>query len=81
MPHPSHIVQAIIPTFSLTNLFMTVYSSGRQIPTPAVLAMGKCLKQRLPGPARIYPHDVLELGATTNAIGRALMQLGHRAQK
>ena len=27
MPHPSHIVQAIIPTFSLTNLFMTVYSN------------------------------------------------------
>ena len=26
MPHPSHIVQAIIPTFSLTNLCMTVYS-------------------------------------------------------
>ncbi len=26
MPHPSHIVQAIIPTFSLTNLFMTVYN-------------------------------------------------------
>ncbi len=25
MPHPSHIVQAIIPTFSLTNLFMTIY--------------------------------------------------------
>ncbi len=26
MPHPSHIVQAIISIFSLTNLFMTVYS-------------------------------------------------------
>ncbi|ETX01207.1 hypothetical protein [Candidatus Entotheonella palauensis] len=54
-----------------------IISSGRQIPTPAVLAAGQCLKQRIAGPVHIYPRDVLELGATTNAIGRALMQLGH----
>lgn len=54
-----------------------IISSGRQIPTPAVLAVGQCLKQRIPGPVHIYPRDVLELGATTNAIGRALTQLGH----
>lgn len=54
-----------------------IISSGRQIPTPAALAAGQCLKQHIPGPVHIYPHDVLELGATTNAIGRALMQLGH----
>jgi hypothetical protein len=54
-----------------------IISSGRQIPTPAVLAAGQCLKQRIPGPVHIYPHDVLELGATTNAIGKALTQLGN----
>jgi len=54
-----------------------IISSGRQIPTPAVLAAGQCLKLHIPGPVHIYPRDVSELGATTNAIGRALMQLGH----
>ncbi len=54
-----------------------IISSGRQDPGPAVLAAGQCLKQRMPGAVHIYPRDVMELGATTNAIGQALMQLGH----
>lgn len=54
-----------------------IISSGRQIPTPVVMAAGQCLKLQMPGPVHIYPRDVLELGATTNTIGRALMQMGH----
>lgn len=54
-----------------------IISAGRQIPTPAVLAVGQCLKQHIPGPVHIYPRDVLELGATTNTVGQAFMQLGH----
>ncbi len=55
-----------------------IISSGRQDPGPAVLTLGQCLKQRIPGVVQIYPRDVLELGATTNTIGRALMQIGHQ---
>ena len=54
-----------------------ILSSGRQTPTPAALAAGRCLKQRMPGSVRIYPHDVLELGGETNTIGHALTQMGH----
>jgi hypothetical protein len=54
-----------------------IISSGREIPTPAVLAAGQCLKQYIPGPVHIYPNDVTELGATTNAVGRTLTQLGN----
>lgn len=55
-----------------------ILSSGRQNPGPAVLGLGQCLKQHIPGVVQIYPRDVLELGATTNSIGHTLMQIGHQ---
>ena len=54
-----------------------VVSSGTAIPGRTVSTLSACLRAGLIPGSRIYPVEVRELGATTNAVGAALRAAGH----
>ncbi len=55
-----------------------VLSSGSQRTSPQVQFIGGCLADSLPGyNVRVFPAEVLELGALNNAQARILHKLGH----
>ncbi len=54
-----------------------IVSGGSRWPTPAVEEVAGCLRSHIDGPVLVYPHQVGELGATTNAQGQTLRSLGH----
>jgi hypothetical protein len=54
-----------------------IISSGSEQPTAAVRAIRACLDRQLPAfRIALFPDDVMELGATTNAQGQALRRNG-----
>lgn len=52
-----------------------ILSNGTEAPPRSLLALRDCLTRRLGQPAALYPHDVRELGGTTNVQGEALREL------
>ena len=53
-----------------------IISNGSKTPDARTTAIAHCLRRRLDPQVLLYPHDVGELGATTNANGRMLRQIG-----
>jgi hypothetical protein len=53
-----------------------VVSDGTIRPGPALTVLADCLRGALGPGLRLYPFERLELGGTTNAVGRTLRALG-----
>ncbi len=53
-----------------------IISAGHHYPPQWVQATAQCLKKFLPGKISLYPYDVKELGATTNAQNQLLQSIG-----
>ncbi len=53
-----------------------ILSDGSRYPPRSLILLGDCLSQQLGIAALVYPHDVLELGATTNTLASDLRSRG-----
>jgi hypothetical protein len=53
-----------------------IVSDGTRSPSRAARLFATCLASRLQIDARLYPHGIGELGATTNTVGAALRRQG-----
>jgi hypothetical protein len=54
-----------------------IVSDGTKDPGPHAIRFHQQLSSRITEPVSLYPRQVTELGATTNAQGRALRNAGH----